>query len=452
MPDGRRRRTTAEIIESDAHHLSPSIRLPFYPMVVESGLGSILRDQDGREYIDFLSMAAITNVGHNHPRVVQAMQEQVARLVHCNAAYAYHEPLTALTERLIAITPGSGPKRVAYGVSGADANDGAIKLSRAATGRQKIIAFLNSYHGNTYGALSLSAVSLPMRRGFGPLLPEIYHVPYPDCYRCPWGQTYGSCGFQCVAHLQMTLDRVAPADEVAAIFMEPIQGDAGIIEPPPEYVRGLTAICRAHGILLVAEEVQTGMGRTGRWFASEHFDLEPDIIVLGKALASGMPLSAIVARADLMEHWSSPGHVFCTAANPVCCAAALATVEVLASEQLVQRAAETGTYLRNQFAALAERHEVIGDVRGRGLMLGVDLVTDRQTRERDWALTSKVAFRCWQQGLFLSFFSRSVLRIAPPLVLSRPEADRALAILEQSLVDVMAGRVSDDVLDQVKGW
>lgn len=445
-------KTTAEIIASDQELLSPSMRIPFYPMVVDSAKGCILRDHDGREYIDWLAMAAIANVGYGHPKVVQAVQEQAARLLHCNAAYAYHEPLTLLTERLVAITPGRGRKRVAYGNSGGDANDGAIKLSRAATGRQKIIGFINSYYGNTYGALSLSACSLEMRRGFGPFLPEVYHVPYPDCYRCPWGQTRGQCDYACVAHFQMVLDRLAPAEEVAAVVMEPIQGDAGIVEPPQEYVDALTAICRRNGILLVAEEVQSGMGRTGRWFASEHFGLEPDVVVMGKALASGLPLSAIVARTELMDHWRAPGHVFSTGSNPVACAAALATIAVLETEDVIGHADRIGRYLKGQLQAMMQRFEVIGDVRGRGLMLGVDLVTDRKTRARARTLTAKVAWRCWEQGLFLTFFAGSVLRIAPPLVISQAEVDRALAILEQSLVDVLAGHVSDSVLNHVKGW
>lgn len=440
------------VIDTDAELLSPSIRLPFYPLVVKTGQGAEIEDYDGRRFIDFLSMAAIMNVGHGHPRVVKAIQEQAAELVHVNTAYAYHAPLAQLSKELVRLTPGKAPKKVAYGLSGGDANDGMIKLARAATGRQKIIAFLKSYHGNTYGALSLSAVSLPMRRKFGPFLPEVYHVPYPDCYRCPWGQERSTCKMECLKHFQETLDNLVPAEEVAAVVMEPFQGDAGVIKPPAAFVEGLVEICRENGILFVAEEVQTGMGRTGRWFASEHLGIEPDILVLGKALGSGMPISAIVARAEIMDAWASPGHVFCTAAGPMTTAAALATIGVIEEEGLVERAAATGAHLRHRLEAMAERFPVIGDIRGEGLMLGVDLVKDRKTRERAREVTAKVAWRCFEEGLLLTFFSGSVLRVCPPLMIGRELVDRACDILETALSDTLAGRVLDSVLERVKGW
>jgi 4-aminobutyrate aminotransferase len=440
------------IIDKDRELLSPSVRLPFYPMVVKTGKGAQIEDYDGRRYIDFLSMAAIMNTGYGHPRIIDAIKQQAEELVHCNSGYAYHAPLTELTEKLARITPWDYPKKVAYGLSGGDANDGVIKLARAATGRQKILAFLRSYHGNTYGALSMSAVSLPMRRGFGPLLPEIYHTPYPDCFRCPWGHTKDSCRIECLKHIEMLLETQIPGEEIAAVVMEPIQGDAGIIEPPAEFVQGLSQICRQYKILLVAEEVQTGMGRTGRWFASEHLGIIPDVVVLGKALGSGVPISAIVARAELMDSWVSPGHVFCTAANPIACRAASATIDVIEEEGLVERAQDVGRYLEGKLRDLADRHEVIGDVRGRGLMLGVDLVKDRKTRERAKELTAKVAWRCFEEGLFLTFFSGSVLRICPPLVISREEINTACHILDNAIADAVAGRVPDSVLEKVKGW
>jgi len=443
---------TDQIIELDRTYLSPSMRIPFFPLAVRSGRGAEIEDWEGRRYLDFLSGAAIANVGHQHPRVVEAIQKQAAELVHYNAAYAYHRPLAEVAEALCRITPGNVHKRVALGLSGADANDGAIKLARAATGRQKIIAFLKSYHGSTYGALSLSAVSLPMRRRFGPFLPEIYHVPYPDPYRCPFAAGADDCAAACLDYLRTVLMNQVPAEEVAAVIIEPIQGDAGVVVPPQSFVDGLARLCRDHGILLIADEVQTGMGRTGRWFASEHFGLLPDAVIIGKAVASGMPLSALVARADLMEHWSAPGHVFSTAANPVCCAAALATIHVIEEEGLVERAEHMGAYLMGGLHELAGRYEVVGDVRGRGLLLGVDLVTDRRTRERARAISAKVSWRCWERGLFLTFFSGSVLRICPPLVITEEEIDRALSVLDDALRDVLAGRVPDSVLDHVKGW
>lgn len=432
--------------------VSPATRLNFPPLVVQSARGAELIDQDGRRLLDFHSMACITNTGQSHPRVVQAIQRQAERLLHCNPGYVLHEPLARLAQDVARITPGDAPKKVAFGLSGSDANDGALKLVRAATGRQKVISFYGSYHGNTYGALSLSAVSLAMRRGFAPGVPEIYHAPFPDTYRGRPGVAPGDEATLCLDALAGLLRTVAPPEEVAAIFLEPVQGDSGILVPPPEFIRGLEELRREHGILIVAEEVQSGMGRTGRWFASEHFGLEPDITLVGKAFASGMPLSAIVARSDLMDAWSAPGHVFSTGANPVCCAAALATIAVIEEEGLLARAEELGGLLRQGFLDLGEQYACIGDVRGLGLMLGVDLVIDRQSRERARGLTAKVLWRCYELGLYLTFLGGSVLRIAPPLVLTDDQARAGLEIVAQALDDAMSGRVSETAAAAVVGW
>jgi 4-aminobutyrate aminotransferase len=442
--------TSGKILAREARVLSPATRIPFLPLVVRSASGTHFIDADGRQFLDFHSMAAITNTGHNHPRVVEAIQRQAGLLVHCNSAYASHEPMVLLAERLARLAPGARPRRVAFGLSGSDANDGAIKLARAATGRHRVIAYQGSYHGHTYGALSLSAVSLNMRRSFGPELPGVHHIPYPDGYRTPGGADAAT--EECLSALDVLLQTVAPPEEVAAVFLEPIQGDSGVIVPPPGYIDGLIERCREHGILLVAEEVQTGMGRTGRWFASEHLELEPDILILGKAMGSGMPLSAIVASAELMDHWSAPGHVFCTGANPVCCAAALATLDVIETENLVENARGVGGHLRDGLKELARRFDCIGDVRGEGLMLGVDLVTDRETRERARDLAPRVLAGCFERGLYLTFFSGSVLRIAPPLILSSEEADLALDILASSIDDAARGRIADQAVAAITGW
>ncbi|MFZ5943042.1 MAG: aspartate aminotransferase family protein [Bacillota bacterium] len=441
------------IIQEDEKLLSRSIRIPFFPLVVKSGRGAVLEDLEGRKYIDFLSFGAISNVGHNHPAVVQAIKEQADSLIHCNPAYAFNEKLTELTRELTIITPGAFAKRVAYGVSGGDANDGAIKAARAFTGRQKIIAFLRSYHGNTYGAMGISAVSLPMRYQFGPGVPEIYHVPYPDCYRCPLGhRDADGCGLACYQYFLGMFETLFAPDEVAAVIMEPIQGDSGIIIPPQEYMDKLYNFCKSNGILFVAEEVQTGMGRTGKWFGIEHFNIEPDIIVIGKALASGMPLSALVARKEIFEAWSSPGHVFCTSGNPICCAASLATISVIRQEGLLQKTQEMGIYIRERFSSLMEQYEQVSQIRGKGFMIGVDLVKDRASRERARDLAAKIVWRCYERGLYLTFFSGSVLRICPPLVITQEELERGMSILEEAIADAINGKVPDNVLDMVKGW
>jgi 4-aminobutyrate aminotransferase len=425
--------------------LSPSMRLPFPPLLLEGGVGATLRAADGRTFLDFHAMAAIANTGHNHPAVVAAIQEQAARLVHVNPAYALHAQPLALAEALAARMPGPGPWQVALGLSGSDANDGAIKLARAATGRSEIIAFEGSYHGNTYGALSLSAVTPVMRRGFGPVVPGIHHVPYPDPYRGPDAE-------QCLDALDRLLATSVVPEEVAAVVFEPIQGDAGVIVPPQSYVDGLVARCRQHGILLVAEEVQTGVARTGPMWACEHLGLVPDMLLAGKALGSGMPVSAIVARAELMDAWQAPGHVFCTGANPICCAAANATLAIVDSERLGTRAERLGARLQDGLRALADRHEAIGDVRGRGLMIGCDLVRDRATRERSPELASQVLVGCYSRGLFLTFLGGNVLRFVPPLIIDEEDVDRCLEIVAAALDDALAGRVDPAEAAAMVGW
>ncbi len=440
------------IIRKDHELISPGGRVPFYPLVISKGEGSIIVSQEGKSYIDFLAGAGVLNTGHSHPKIVRAIKEQADKFLSYNPAYVYSQPMVDLAVALCHITPGDFPKRVAYGLSGADANDGVIKLARSFTGRQKIISFLRSYHGATYGALSLSAHNLNMRRKFGPFLPEIYHVPYADCYRCPFNLEYPGCGINCLEYIKSLFETVIPPEEVGAIIFEPIQGDAGVIVPPAEFVIGLKSICKENGILFVSEEVQTGFGRTGKWFASEHWGIVPDIIVLGKAIASGMPLSAIVARKQIMESWGPVAHALSLSANPLSCVASLKTIEVIQEENLIKRARDEGEYVKHRLTDMKEKYQLIGDIRGRGLMIGVDLVQDPKTKVRARRETAKICWRCWEKGLFLTFFSGSVLRIAPPLVITRQEIDKALGIIDDSFQDVMEGRVPDDILDKIQGW
>lgn len=441
-----------KIIDKDDNLLSPGTRIPFYPLAIKEAKGSLLKDYDGNEIIDFLSSACVVNVGHNHPKVVNAIIEQAQKLIHYNPSYAVHEQMGNLAKELINITPGGFEKRVAFSLSGGDANDNAIKVARSYTKRPKIISYFRSYHGTTYGALTLSAVSLNMRKNLGPFLPDVHHIPYPDCFRCKNNSPDSSCNMSCIESLKEIFSTVAPAEEVAAIFLEPIQGDAGVIEPPPEYINELVKICKQNGILLVADEVQSGFGRTGKWFASEHYNIAPDIIVLGKSIASGMPLAAIVARNEILESWEAPAGAFSTSGNPICCAAALATIDIIKLEGLVKKTEEMGKYVIERFEEMKKRHNLIGDVRGKGLMIGVDFVKDHETKERAKEETAKVSYQCWNKGLFVTFFSGNVLRIAPPLSIQKKEIDRALDIIDEALTDVEEGKVSDDILENVKGW
>ncbi len=440
------------LISRHSQVISTATRLAFYPLVVTGGHGARLCDASGRERIDFLASAATLNVGIGHPAVVAAVQQQAERLLHYNAAYVYHEPMVELAEFLGRVTPGSFPKRVSFGLSGGDANDGVIKAARHFTGRQKIIAFQGSYHGTTYGALSLSSVNLDMRRGLGPFLPEIYHVPFPDVYHDPDRAGPDACGEKALAVLDELFATRVPPEEVAAVIIEPVQGDSGVLVPAVSFMQGLAERCRRHGILLVAEEVQTGIGRTGTWFAIEHFGVEPDVVICGKAISSGLPLSAIVARSEILAAWQPPAHTFSSGGNPVCAAAALATLRVVEQEGLVERSHVAGERLCAGLQALAGRHPLIGDVRGLGLMRGVELVQDRELRTPAVVETAKVCWRCWELGLLITFLRGNVLRIVPPLVITDQDIDEALTILDTALTDVAAGRVDDAAVSNLKGW
>lgn len=443
-----------EVVERDRRIISQASRLAYYPLVVSRGEGAKIWDADGNEYIDFLSGAAVTNIGHCHPEVVKAIESQARRFIHNTLGYSYYELPVILAERLASLTPGGFRKRVAFGLSGSDANDGAIKLARSATGRQKILSYLGSYHGTTYGALTLSAASPNMKRRLGPLLPEVYHIPYPDCYRCPFGLRHPGCGLHCIEYMKELLRLLIPPEEVAALILEPIQGDAGIVIPPQDFWREVKKLCEEYGILFIDEEVQTGFCRTGRWFAIEHWGVEPDAVLVAKPIASGLPMSAIISKSELMEQWSAPAHLFTTEANPVACAAAIATLDVMERERLHERAARFGGLVIKRLEEMKESFEMIGEVRGKGLLIGVDLVKDRGTREPARAEALKVCWRAWEKGLVMISFGRfgNVLRIAPPLTIGDEELEKALNILEGSIEDVTKGRVPDSILREMSAW
>lgn len=440
------------IVDEDMEVIPEFTRSPYYPLAVKRGLGSILEDADGNEYIDFLSSAAVLNVGSCHPKVVDAIIEQAKDLIHYTPGYMYMEAQVELAKKLIEITPGTFKKKVAFGVSGSDAIDGVIKLARAYTGRSKIISFTKSYHGSTYGAISVSTVSLNMRRKIGPLLPDIFHISYPDCYRCDFGKEESSCNMECLEQLKLNFSSYLPPEEVAGIIMEPIAGDAGIVVPPQKYMDALYKICKEYGILLISDEVQQGFGRTGKWFGIENFNIVPDITAMGKAISSGMPLSAIVASSEIMDSLDDPAHLFTMAGNPVCCKAALATIEVIEEENLLDYTLEIGKYLIEAFQKMQDKYPVIGDIRGLGLSIGVDLVKNKVTREQNYEAAAKICYRCWEKGLIVTFFASSVLRIQPPLNITKEEIDRALNIIEESINDYLGGDIPDEVLEIAKGW
>jgi 4-aminobutyrate aminotransferase len=420
-----------EVIARDHRTVSPSYTRG-YPLVASRGEGAIVEDVDGNRFLDFNAGIAVVATGHCHPRVVEAIREQAGRLIHMSGTDFYYEGLVDLAEKLAALAPGAFARRVSFCNSGAEAVEGAMKLARYSTGRDKFIAFLGAFHGRTMGALSLTARKAVQRRGFGALVPGVIHAPYPNCYRCPFGQTPANCAVECAKFIEDTLlTTIAPADEVAAVVIEPVQGEGGYVVPPQKFFDELTRVTEKHGILLVCDEVQSGMGRTGKMWASEHFHLEPDIITVAKGIASGMPLGATVARADLMR-WTPGAHASTFGGNPVACAAALVTIELL-EQELLDNAARMGAHLMSRMRDWPARFPIVGDVRGLGLMLGVELVRDQESKTKAPELRDQVVDLAFERGMLILGAGDNTLRLCPPLIISRDQCDFALDTLEECL-------------------
>lgn len=441
-----------EVVVKDEDVIAKSSRASYFPLAIKRGKGAIMEDMDGNTYIDMFSSSAVLNTGHAHPRVVDAIKDQIENYIHFSTDYMYAVPQVQLAQMLIDITPGEFPKKVCFGLSGSDAVDGAIKLARSFTGRPKIISFTGSYHGSTYGAISVSAISLNMKRKIGPLLPEVYHMPYPNCFRCEFGQEVESCKRECMSFFRNALATYIPAEEVACIIIEPIAGDLGFVEPPKDYMKELYEFCKANGILFMVDEIQQGFGRTGKWFSIEHFGIEPDILIMGKSIASGLPLSAIVARTEIVDALEMPAHLFTLQGNSTCSSAAIATIDVIKDEKLIDNANDIGDYIQYRFNIMKERYSLIGEVRGRGLSIGVELLKDRGTKEKDKEAAIKICYRCWQKGVVLIFLAENILRVQPPLVITKDEVKKAMDIIEETIEEYILGKISDEALEVVQGW
>jgi 4-aminobutyrate aminotransferase len=420
-----------EIIERDHRTVSPSYTRP-YPLVAARGEGAMIEDVDGNRFLDFNAGIAVVAAGHCHPRIVEAIRRQAERLIHMSGTDFYYENLVELAEKLAAIAPGGGARRVFFGNSGAEAVEAALKLARYHTGRQRFIAFLGGFHGRTMGALSLTASKAVQREGFGPLLAGVHHVPYAYCYRCAYGKQPETCAVECVKFIEEeVLKTAAPAREVAAIVVEPVQGEGGYVVPPAKFFEALQEVARRQGILLVVDEVQSGMGRTGRMWASEHFGLDPDILAIAKGIASGLPLGATVARAELMQ-WKPGAHASTFGGNPVAVEAALTTIELL-EQELVANAARVGEHVMNRLKGWPSRFRHVGEVRGLGLMIGIEIVRDQQTRERAPELRDRIVQLAFERGLLVLGAGANSIRLSPPLVVTRDQADFAVDTLEECL-------------------
>ncbi len=407
-----------------------------YPLVAEEAFGAIVKDPDGNYFLDFAAGIAVVSTGHCHPEVVQAIKDQADKLIHISGTDFYYTSQVQAAERVARHVHGKGTKRVFFGNSGAEAIECAIKLAKYHTGRKRFIAFYGAFHGRTTGALALTASKAAQKERFFPFMDGVTHVPYGYCYRCPYGQTYGSCKMECVSFIEDTVFKTTvPPGEVAAIFVEPIQGEGGYVVPPAEFIQGLRKICDKHGILLVADEVQCGVGRTGKFSAMAHFGVSADITCLAKGIASGLPLSACVASDHIMN-WPPGSHASTFGGNPLSCAAAEVTLR-LVDEQLAANAASQGEFIMGKLKDMMGRYEVIGDVRGKGLMIGVEIVKDRIGREKNKELRDEVVEECFRSGLLLLGAGSNTLRVCPPLIIDREQAMAFLDILESSLKKAM---------------
>jgi 4-aminobutyrate aminotransferase len=420
-------------VEADERWISPSYTRS-YPLVAKSGRGVRIEDVDGNEFLDFAAGIAVTSTGHCHPEVVAAIQKQAAELIHISGTDFYNEPLTDLAQKLSAIAPMPGPHKFFYGNSGAEAIECALKIARYHTGRQNIIAFQGAFHGRTMGALSLTASKPQQKRRFGPLVPGVTHIPYPNVYRSGLKDEKAQEEFSlgCARYIEERLFKtILPPEEVAAIFVEPIQGEGGYVVAPTNFLRELRAICDKHGILLVADEVQSGAGRTGKWWAIQHSGVEPDIVCMAKGIASGMPLGICMTRANIMN-WVPGSHASTFGGNPISIAASIATIDILEREAIAN-AAKVGGEVVKRLEGWKQTHPSVGDVRGRGLMIGIELVQDKATREPASALRNRVETLAFERGLMVLGCGENSIRLCPPLVVTSEEASVALDVLEDAL-------------------
>ena len=421
-----------KILELDRQFVSPSYTRD-YPLVARRGAGMFIEDVDGNRFMDFSAGIATVSTGHCHPDVVRAITRQAEALIHMSGTDFYYPVLAQLAEKVAKIAPGDSPKRVYFGNSGAEAMEAAMKLARYHTGRHRFIAFLGCFHGRTFGALSLTASKAVQRNGFGPLLSGVTHVAYPNPYRCAAGHSAAECRCTGIEAIERLFRTAVPPEEVAAIAVEPIQGEGGYIIPPPGFLAELRRLTDKHGILLIFDEVQCGMGRTGKMWACQHEGIAPDILINAKGIASGLPLSVMVARADLMD-WPPGAHASTFGGNPVACAAALETIR-LVEEKYVANAARVGQYILDKLASWPARHPKVGNVRGRGLMIGIELVKDQQTREPDPEARRAVVQNAFERGLLVLGCGESTIRLMPPLLVAEHHADTALEILDRVLAE-----------------
>jgi 4-aminobutyrate aminotransferase len=435
----------------DAALISDALKIRYTPFVLDHGEGARLFDEDGRSFLDFGAGWALAGLGYSDRRVRDAVAWQLKQSTFAGLVSSVNRPAVDLAERLTELTPGDFPKKVWFGLSGSDAGEAAQRLVLRATGKRRLVSFVGGWHGMTDGTMGLSAHPSLTESPSGA---HVTKAPYPNPYRNPFGDRPGNLSDHCLGFLEDYLfSTICPPEQVAAVFVEAVQSDGGDIVPPPDFMPKLRALCDRHDILLVVDEVKVGLGRTGRMFAFEHGGVAPDLVLLGKSLGGGMPISAIVGRADVLDAGTGVS-LFTMVGNATGCAAALAVIDAIEEDGLVARSAENGAYLQDRLSSSLMRHEIVGDVRGLGMIQGVELVSDRVSKAPNRTDAAKIVYRAWELGLILYYAGNwgNVLEITPPLILSRAEIDEGVAILDQAISDVAAGRVSDDVVAAFAGW
>lgn len=422
---------SARLIARDNAVLSPSYTRG-YPLTVARAEGAMIEDLDGNRFLDCNAGIATCATGHCHPEVVAAIQAQAAKLIHYSGTDFYYENMVDLAEKLSSLVPGRGPRRVYFGNSGAEAIEASLKMARYHTGRERFIAFFGGFHGRTMGALSLTGSKSVQKKGFGALLSGVTHIPYANCYRCSYGKQVETCNVECVRVIEDQLIRhILPADDIAAIIVEPVQGEGGYVVPPQKFIDELQAVAARHGIPMIWDEVQSGMGRTGKMFATEHFGVDPDILALAKGIASGLPLSAVVTKPQWMR-WTPGAHASTFGGNPIAIASSLATIGLLEAE-LMRNAEKVGGYMMARMCDWPQRFRHVGRVQGLGLMIGFELVRDQKSRERYPELRDQLELMAFERGILILGCGPNSIRLCPPLVFSMDQAEFCLDTLESCL-------------------
>jgi 4-aminobutyrate aminotransferase len=423
------------IIAADAQYVTPSYPRPDYKLVAERGYGVWIEDADENVFLDCNAGVAVCSTGHCHPEIVEAITKQTQTLIHMCGTDYYYKQMPELGKKLDEIVPVKSPTKTHFANSGAEAVETALKLAMFATKRQKFISFFGSFHGRTLGALSLTSSKKAQRLGFARQVLDVTHVPYPNCYQCPFEKGKCDDGTCCMGTIKWIENRLfqttTPPEEVAAIVIEAVQGEGGYVPAPVEFMKAIREICDKHGILLIVDEVQSGMGRTGKMFATEHYGIEADIVCIAKGIGSGLPIGACVARADLMS-WHKGAHASTFGGNPVCIASALKTIELLEGG-LVENAQVVGDYLQSGLRKLQEKYECIGDVRGLGLMIGVEFVEDKASKTPNPTLRDRIEMECFNRGLIILGCGSSTIRWSPPLILTKENVDVALEIFDEAI-------------------